>query len=317
MSPDAVTVRQARAEDEPDVAAFAADTWPDRDGSDYVPRVFGEWVETDGPDQHTLVATVPREGGDREERAVGVAQVRLLSEHEVWAQGMRVDPDFRGRGVANAIGFELFDWAREQGARVARNMVFSWNVAGLGQSRAAGYDPATEFRWVHPEPGRAFDVDPALRVTDDPGGAWAFWTDSDVREHLRGLALSAEETWALSELRPADLRRASEETALLVVEGPDGVRATAHRVREQDREVEGETEHWVEYGVGAWADLPAARALLDAVAADAAAVGADHTRVLVPETPRAVSDAAALRVEVADRPDFVMAADLTADYRES
>jgi len=34
--------------------------------------------------------------------------------------------------------------------------------------------------------------------------------------------------------------------------------------------------------------------------------------VLVPESPRFVSDAAFRRVEVADEPDFVLGADLTA-----
>ena len=52
---------------------------------------------------------------------------------------------------------------------------------------------------------------------------------------------------------------------------------------------------------------PAAAASL----AMAAAAGADRARVLVPETPRHVSDAARARVPFVDEPDFVLERDLT------
>ncbi|HKJ59131.1 MAG TPA: GNAT family N-acetyltransferase, partial [Halobacteriales archaeon] len=92
-----------------------------------------------------------------------------------------------------------------------------------------------------------------------------------------------------------------------------GVRGFAVRVRVTDREVDdgpGEVERWVEYGVADWATPEAAEAVFDAIALDSAALGADRTRVLIPETVRAVSDAALARVEVAESPDFVLAADL-------
>ena len=293
-APDAagsgIEVRQARPSDEDAVVAFTEDTWSDRDAGDYLPGVFGEWVRTDGDDQRTVVATVDGE-------VAGVGQGVLLSDTEAWAQGLRVDPEHRGRGVSAAVTRGVFDWARERGATVIRAMVFSWNVAGLGQARAMGYDPATEFRWVHPEPDPeglsvAFAEDDALEITDDPDVAYRFWADSAAREGLRGLALSLDESWALSELAPGILRRAADETRVLAVESPREARGCAYRTRTFERDGEdGPTTH-AEYGVAAWADLPAARALLSGIARDAAEVGADRTRVLVPEDPRPVSDAA-------------------------
>jgi GNAT superfamily N-acetyltransferase len=321
MSPD-YEVRQARLDDYEAVAAFTEDTWSDRDSGDYIPRVFEEWVETDGPRQRTLVADVAGESGP-ERSVAGVVQGVLLSEYEGWGQGIRVNPAYRGEGVGTAMTHELFDWAREAGATVVRNMVFSWNAAGLGQSRAVGYRPATEFRWIHPEPdGDAVtgpeDVASSIDgVQVDSDAAWSFWADSDARDHLAGLALSTEETWALSELTRADLERLAEDTAVFAVESPRGLRGMAYRTRTYDRENDdGETETWAEYGVGAWSDLAGAHALCSAVARDAYDVGADRTRVLVPETPRAVTDAAYLGVEFSEEPDFVLAADLTAHYRE-
>jgi GNAT superfamily N-acetyltransferase len=314
-------VRRARADDHEAVAAFTRDTWADRESTDYLPDVFPEWVETDGPRQRTLVADVA--GADDPDRAVaGVVQGVLLSDHEAWGQGIRVNPAYRGAGVATRLTHAVFDWARERGATVVRNMVFSWNATGLGHSRWVGYRPATEFRWAHPDPDP--DGIPARRGVDDgdtatvgdPAAAWRCFRDSEAADHLQGLALSTEESWALAELTPADLGWAADETAVVAVESPAGLRGASYRVRTYDRETDDGVETWAEYGVGAWTDLTGAHGLFSAIARDAHAVGADRTRVLIPETPRHVTDAVYLRVGVSDEPDFVLAADLTADYRE-
>jgi hypothetical protein len=88
----------------------------------------------------------------------------------------------------------------------------------------------------------------------------------------------------------------------------------AYRSRTYERPDEDEDddpERWAEYGAAGWADVDSARSLFGAIAADAASVGADRTRVLIPETVWHVSDAAYARVEVSEEPDFVLAADLT------
>ncbi|MFB6165180.1 MAG: N-acetyltransferase family protein [Haloarculaceae archaeon] len=299
-----MTVRQARADDRAAVAAFTADTWPDRDVTDYVPDAFPEWVESDGPRQRTFVADPDADG-----ELAGLCQGVLLSDREAWAQGMRVNPDYRGAGVGRALNDALFRWAAEQGATVCRNMVFSWNSAGLGLSRGVGYEPVCEFRWAHPEPDAdAAGSDDSLTVTDDPEAAWRYWQGSDARDALAGLALSLEETWALQELTPDLLARAAAETAVFAVRGDEGTRGLAYRTRVVDRE---DDERWAEYGVAGWADVPAAEALFAAVGRDAADLDATRTRVVIPETARHVSDAAAAGVGIGAEPDFVLAADLT------
>ncbi|WP_284014518.1 GNAT family N-acetyltransferase [Halobaculum litoreum] len=296
-------VRQARESDVADVVRFTRDTWGDRHG-DYLPDVFGEMVAGDGPAQHTLVIDVD-DGDD----VAGVLQCVMLSDSEAWAQAMRVNPDYRGHGLSPELSRAAFRWARDNGAVVCRNMVFSWNVAGLGQSRSVGFGPATEFRWLQPDPDA--DADPDLDVVADPDAAWAFWSASDARDHLRGLALDAAESWACSELTRDDLRAAADRDGLFVVRD-GGTRAMSALAYTYDREDDdGEPVTWGIYHVAAWADAAALDALTDAVARDAAARGVDATRILIPESARWVSDAAATRTAVSDEPDFVMAADLT------
>ncbi|WP_123622555.1 N-acetyltransferase [Halorubrum sp. CSM-61] len=330
-------VREARPADADAVAAFARDTWGERH-EDYIPRVFPEWAASDDPDRGTFVATLPpdaadfdgladREDGDtlvagdgsgaaaagEPEAVVGCIQGVLLSEWEAWGQGIRVDPAARGFGVGTALSETVLDWARDRGARVCRNMVFSWNVMGLGQSRAVGFEPATEFRFAEPEPAETDSVaaDFAALADPDPNAAWAFWSDSVARDHLRGLALDPDESWACSSLTRERLRAAADEDRLIAVVGADAFAGFAVRTRVTERETDGETTRTATYGVAAWRDVEAAGALYDAIAADAAAVDADDARVLIPETVEHVSDTGANRVPVAAEPDFVMAADLT------
>jgi len=292
------TVRQARPADHDAVAAFTEDTWSDREVGDYVPETFPEWVDTDGPDQHTVVTEV---GGT----AVGVAQASMLTADEAWLQGLRVHPDHRGEGHAGAMAESLLAWCRDRGATAARNMVFGWNAAGMGQSRAVGLDPITACRWARPEPSADAAADTGLTVREEANPAWRYWTNSDARTALGGLALDDEETWALSELTRGRFGGLAADGGALAVVG-EGVRGMT--VRRGTRRRDDETV--VDYAVAAWADADAARALFDAIREDAAARGGDRTRVMIPETPRHVSGAAVARVRMSDYAVYVFSADL-------
>lgn len=299
-----VEIRRAQESDVEDVVAFTQDTW---EGGDYIPRVFEDWVAAEDDDRVTFVA-------DLDGEAVGLVQFTKVSDYEAWSQGLRVAPSARGHGVGRALNATGFRWARRHGATVARNMIFSWNVEGLGLARAIGFEPVASFRWTYPDA----DPEPGTLQGDvvaDPDAAWSFWTGSSTREALAGLALDMEESWCLSELTRDRLRAAADDDRLVVIQD-DGTAGFAYRTRLFDREVEGEDLTHAEYGVGTWRDLQAARDLYAAIAADAASVEADRCRVLVPEDPMVISDTAAARVEVGDDPDFVCSRDLTAPVWE-
>ncbi|MFT4958082.1 MAG: GNAT superfamily N-acetyltransferase [Halobacteriales archaeon] len=301
-----VEIRPATHDDYEAVVAFTEDTWSERNGGDYIPSIYHEWIDKESA--KTLVA-------DAGDELAGIAQVVALNEDEAWCQGMRTNPDYRGQNISVAINLGLFEWARERGVTIARNMVFSWNTAGLGASRGIGYEPATEFRWATPDPDHEAEVDKEFSVVGDPGSAWTYWSGSEARDHLKGLALSTEESWAVDTLTRETLTWATDETALLGLEGDRGMMGMAFRTRDYEREdEEGETTQYAEYGVGAWEDIHAARSLFAAIAHDAAGIGADETRVLIPETARHVSDTAYVRADISEDPDFVMEADLTAEY---
>ncbi len=309
-----IEIRRATHDDYEDVAAFTGSIWEDR-GGDYIPEIYHDWLEDDEESgKKTFLAEIDGE-------AAGIVQGVMLSPEEAWFQGMRVSPAYQRQGVSQRLNEASFEWARAQGATIGRVMVFSWNSPSLGAARKSDFEPITEFRFATPEPDA--DASGPLSVSSDPADAWRFWSGSDARDHLRGLGLATEESWALRELTREDFSRVADETALFVVEGGGadggstahertGARATAYRTRTLEQTDDDGVETTIaEYGVGAWADVDAARSLFAAIARDAASLGADETRVVIPETVEYVSDASYAGAGVADEPDFVLGIDLT------
>ncbi|MDR5656345.1 GNAT family N-acetyltransferase [Halodesulfurarchaeum sp. HSR-GB] len=294
-------IRPARETDQDAIAAFTQDTWEQYEGGDYINHIFPKWATQTRPDQQTFVA-------EADGTPIGLIRAVLLSDHEAWFQGLRVDPAHRGSGVGEALTDRAFEWAREAGATVGRAMVFSWNVMGLGLTRAAGFDSGVEFRWGHPEPDPAAEVEGTVRR--EPKAAWTYWQHAPERDTLDGLGLDSEVPWALSEATLDDFQSARAAESVLSIDR-EGVVATTYRARVIEREAGDQSRTWAEYGLAAWEDLTAAADLFAAISRDAAMAGADRVRVLLPETPRVVGDAAAHRIELADNPDFVVRVDLT------
>jgi GNAT superfamily N-acetyltransferase len=286
-----MSVRQARADDHDDIVAFTEGTWPDRDAEDYLPEVFPDWVDSDGPTQHTAVVEV-------DGRAVAVCQAKLLAADEGWLQGIRVDPDHRGAGHGGALVEHLFDWLRGQGARLARNLVFDWNPAGMGQSRSVGFEVRAGCRFLRLD---AADRSVDFEVGHDPGRAWHCWTRSDARTALSGLALADGEPWAVTELTR---ERVAAAEPLVLSDG--GARAMAVRLDVRDPDHREGTV--TDYAAAAWAP-GAGAALFDAVRADAARAGADEARLCTPATPRHTADAGAARANF-DQGGLVFGTDL-------
>jgi hypothetical protein len=120
------------------------------------------------------------------------------------------------------------------------------------------------------------------------------------------------ESWALSALTRDRLHAADDDGRLVTVAG--GRSGFAERIRTFERDTDGgrESDVYAEYAVGAWpeGDADAAAAVLAGVARDAASVGADRTRVMIPEGVTWASDASVARADIADEPAFVLAARL-------
>lgn len=114
-------LRPAEAGDAAGVEAISAQIWG---GHDYVPAVFDDWLA-----DVTGEFTVVYDG----ERLAAFGKLTELGPGEWWWEGMRVDPAYRGRGLARALhnyAVGLFDRTGRGMLRFASNSPAVQKIAG-------------------------------------------------------------------------------------------------------------------------------------------------------------------------------------------
>jgi len=84
---DEFVFRDARPEDKAEVLAFTAHTW---EFGDYIQHVYDYWLDdTSG----RFLAIVHTPSG----QIAGIDKLTMLSPAEAWFEGLRINPDFRGK----------------------------------------------------------------------------------------------------------------------------------------------------------------------------------------------------------------------------
>src|SRR5215831_9736773 len=134
-------VRPALPSDKEPVLKFCMHTWR---GGDYIPEVWDDWMkERNGK---LLVATVNG-------APVGVAHAYLQTRSDAWMEGVRVNPEYRGHGIAGRLNKELAAWARRRGAKAARLCTGEDNRASRRHLLKTGFRPLQTFaRYVSTRP---------------------------------------------------------------------------------------------------------------------------------------------------------------------
>jgi GNAT superfamily N-acetyltransferase len=102
--------RDATAEDRDHVLAFTANTW---EWGDYIQDIYDDWLaDTTG---RFLVAVEVATG-----RIAALDKLSFIRPNEAWFEGLRVNPDSRGRGLASRTQRHMIEEARRLGARTIR-----------------------------------------------------------------------------------------------------------------------------------------------------------------------------------------------------
>ena len=128
-----IYVRKARSSDREAVFKFCEKTWS---WGDYVPRVWDRWLRQ--KNSRVFVATINRV-------PIGISHLSIDKPREVWLSGARTDPDYRRMGVATAITETCLEYAKNKGAKVARLVTESDNVAAQALLQKLEFQPVTEF----------------------------------------------------------------------------------------------------------------------------------------------------------------------------
>lgn len=131
-------VRRARPSDREPLMEFIRHVWG---GHDYIPRVWDRWLR----DRSGRVFVVEADG-----KPVGMNRVRFLADGSAWFEGVRVDPRYRGRGLATMLGETSMKVAARRGAGVFRLTSGSRNRAAHRQIRRMAFQEVGRFALYEP-----------------------------------------------------------------------------------------------------------------------------------------------------------------------
>jgi RimJ/RimL family protein N-acetyltransferase len=129
-------LRDARAADRQAVFDFCRNTWPEY--GDYIPRIWRDWLRDRGG--RFIIAEL---GG----RPVGLAKVTEFEKGELWLEGLRVDREYRHRGIARALNLEALETVRRMRPRVVRFCTGADNTASRRMAEKAGFFIAARLRY--------------------------------------------------------------------------------------------------------------------------------------------------------------------------
>lgn len=140
---DKLEIRGAVPEDKKAVLRFCQQTW---DWGDYIPHVWDAWFND--PSGRLIVGIL----GDL---PVAVVHLKTLAPGEVWLDGLRVAPEWRRRGTAEAIARYCIGMALDTGAFVVRFMTLASNTSASKIGTKLGFRKVACFLscWANGEEG--------------------------------------------------------------------------------------------------------------------------------------------------------------------
>jgi GNAT superfamily N-acetyltransferase len=255
-----LTIRPARPGDRPAMERICAHTW---EWGDYIPEVWDDWLA----DEQGLPIV-----GELAGRVVAISRIRLQASGQLWLEGMRVDPDYRRRGVAGQFLDRSIALARERGARVVRLGTSHRNTPVHILTERAGMVCVGSYQLLIAD---LLSDGPELAFlpADRAGDVRDFLRSSDVMAHTHHLYSVY---WAWQELSPAladQYLHAGQVAARL---GSDGQLA-ALAFLDPDPE---DGELWISFIDGEPAALVE---LATALRGHAARTGLESVRVMVPD----------------------------------
>lgn len=185
--------RAALPMDTPQVLDMTRHIW---DGRDYIPYVWQDWLA----DAEGFLAVA--EYGNR---IVGLGKLTRLAEDEWWLEGLRVHPDFEGRGFATHIHQYLMERWQSLGKGVVRLATASKRLAVHRICEKLGFRKVGEFG-AYERQAQAEGSAPDFYVVadEDLDAAFAFASQSPLLPLGHSLI---DLGWQWAKLRSAYLER--------------------------------------------------------------------------------------------------------------
>ncbi len=176
MDLDKLVCRPALPQDTRDILDLTSHIW---EGHDYIPLVWNDWLK----DEQGLLA-VALFG----KRVVGMGKLTKLDEEDWWLEGLRVHPDYEGRGFASHIHDYLLQIWHEIGNGVIRLTTSSQRLAVHHICQERGFQKVAEISSFSAKTNSSQNIpDQFHRVTEaEFNHAWAYASNNPLQTYWPG-----------------------------------------------------------------------------------------------------------------------------------
>jgi GNAT superfamily N-acetyltransferase len=259
---DQVSIRPARPDDRPAMEHICAHTW---ENGDYIPQVWDEWLADENG------GLIVGELGAPDGQVVALSKITFQPEGQAWLEGMRVDPDYRGRGIGSQFLQFSLEYARSHGAPVVRLATGNHNTAVHHMAGHHGMEHVGTYAlWLaEPLPG---GPQPVFLTPQDAAQVKEFLQNSPVLAYTRGL-YSVD--WAAQELSAARVAELLDKGQVAAERTPQGHISALIIVCVEP----GDDEMWIGFADG---QPPALGHLARAIRGYAAPAAVDRVRIMLP-----------------------------------
>jgi ribosomal protein S18 acetylase RimI-like enzyme len=267
-----LTIRPARPDDRPAMERICAHTW---EWGDYIPEVWDDWLAGEASSRAGSRSMAgPAIVGEMAGQVVALSKSTVQTPDQVWLEGMRVDPEFRRRGIAGHFVDYCLAYAREHGARVVRMGTGDHNTAIHTLMARASMERVGIYALRNAEP-LTQGPRPSILAAEQAGQVAAFLRDSPVLDYTHGL-FNFDWVWQeLSAERVAHFLGNSQMAARLAADGSMTALATIHFTP-------GDTTMWVGFADGQPSSVAE---LATAIRVQAAQTGAEGASTMLPDLP--------------------------------
>lgn len=169
-----VVIREAVGSDKAPLMEFIRHVWG---GHDYIPRVWDDWIS----DKKAVLLVVEVDGSP-----VGMNRMRFMPDGSGWLEGVRIHPDYRGRGLASMLGRASMEVGAKRGVNVYRLTSHARNWRAHRQVKKMGLAEVSRLSVYEPAPGARFRGQKGVREVAQDEVEEAFEEISTTREYRLG-----------------------------------------------------------------------------------------------------------------------------------
>ncbi|MCX6013792.1 MAG: GNAT family N-acetyltransferase [Chloroflexi bacterium] len=210
---DKLLLRKAIPQDKDRVLSFCQNTW---EWGDYIADVWDSWLnDNKGEFIVALLDGIP----------LAIMHLKITIDNEGWLEGLRVDPSFRMKGIAEKVSRYAVDRAFKKQLPIIRCLILESNTGSRRIGEKIGFKQVC-LMYSYRAECKERDSQKLVRVTtiDQVDDLWSMVKDSEVYRSSSGLYLT---NWFYLKLTKEKIAQHIKDNEVFVLQEENKIRAFA------------------------------------------------------------------------------------------